>query len=319
MTDLMLADRTILVVIPTYRRTELLAPLVGVVREQIGALPARILIVDNDQSRSAESVARDLGTDYLAEPTPGIAAVRQAGLAAASPDDLVIMVDDDVLPSEGWLTALLNVWDVYQPTAVMGYVRYVWPTEADPWIVAGGFMRRTVHPTGTLLTHFVTGNVLIDARETRRLGITFDASLELSGGEDSRFGEDIIRFGGTIVASAESVCIDEVPPSRLTRGFVRTRTISHGSLLSRFSLQRESGVPLPIRRLGAFAGGAARWVIFTVQHLWGRIRNDERLDATAQRRAWFAVGRMLGAAGRTQREYARTDKTAIARESEETS
>src|SRR5690606_41730476 len=60
---------------------------------------------------------------------PGIAAVRQTALDAAEDDELAVMIDDDVMPEPGWLRGLLTVWNESHATAVVGYVRYVWPTE----------------------------------------------------------------------------------------------------------------------------------------------------------------------------------------------
>src|SRR5690606_23607580 len=130
-------------------------------------------------------------------------------------------LDDDVVPQEGWLPTLLGAWQRYGADAVMGYVNYVWPPEASEWIVAGGFMRRDAHPTGTPLPTLATGNALVDMATVHRLGLHFDRSLGLSGGEDSLFGEQLVAAGGTIVACLESVCVDDVPVARTTREFVK--------------------------------------------------------------------------------------------------
>src|SRR5699024_8361651 len=127
------------------------------------------------------------GVGYVPVARPGIAAVRQAALDHVRDGHLLVMIDDDLLPEPGWLDGLVSVWRNTGATAVMGYVRYVWPAGTDPWIKAGGFMRRTLFPTGTRLTALATGNVLIDPAAVRRLGIGFNLSLGLSGGEDSHF------------------------------------------------------------------------------------------------------------------------------------
>lgn len=301
--------RDVLIAIPTYRRTQLLPALISEIAAQAADLTpsrkVRVVVVDNDPARSAEPVAASSGAGYLTEATPGIAAVRQAALDAADDGELVIMVDDDVFPESDWLRALIATWESHRATAVLGYVRYVWPDAADPWIVAGGFMRRTPHPTGAPLQTFVTGNVLLDADALRRSGIGFDLSLGMSGGEDTRLGQDILRHGGTIVACAESVCRDEIPPARVTPAFVRTRTISHGEIRVRVDLHGLTGARALVGRAVAFAGGAVRWVVFSTLHQVGRVTGNLTRNAVGQRRAWFAIGRMRAALGRGGAEYAR--------------
>ncbi len=300
----------LLIAIPTFRRTELLPPLLAEIATQTSASPlaerVRIAVVDNDPERSAEPVTAGHAAAYFAEATPGIAAVRQRALDEAQEGELVIMVDDDVFPEEGWLDALVDTWERTRATAVLGYVRYVWPEGTDPWITAGGFLRRTPHPTGTPLRAFVTGNVLIDADAVRAMSVRFDVSLGLSGGEDSLFGDDVLAAGGSLVAAAESVCRDDVPPARTTRAFVRQRTVNHGVLHTRFALRGHTGIGLFLRRIAALGGGGVRWTAFTAQHLWGRARGDLTRDATGQRRAWFAIGRMAGALGSRRAEYGRS-------------
>ncbi|MGB3731836.1 glycosyltransferase family 2 protein [Microbacterium sp.] len=301
--------RDLLIAVPTYRRTELLPGLIAEITAQAAALApprgTRVIVVDNDPARSAAQIVAATRAAYLAQPVPGIAAVRQAALDAAMTGELVIMIDDDVFPEPGWLRALVETWESQRPTAVLGYVRYIWPSDADPWIVAGGFMRRTPHPTGAHLQTFVTGNVLLDADALRATGVRFDLSLGMSGGEDTRLGQDILRSGGTIVACAESVCRDEIPLERVTRAFVRTRTISHGEIRVRVDLNGLTGARAFAGRVAAFAGGLIRWLTFTMLHLAGRLTGNIRRNAVGQRRAWFAVGRMRAARGRWGAEYAR--------------
>ncbi|MGN7966831.1 glycosyltransferase [Microbacterium sp. 22179] len=300
----------VLVAVTTFRRTELLPPLVAAIRDATGAAGTRmrIALVDNDPERSASAVAAGLGVDYVSEPTPGIAAARQAALDAARPGELVAMVDDDVVPQPGWLDALLRVWAAEHPAVVMGYVEYVWPEGTDPWIVAGGFMRRRRRITGQHLDALATGNVLIDAAQVRQLGVSFDTNLGLAGGEDMLFGRAILAAGGSIIASADSVVRDEVPAARTTREFVRRRTISQGQMRTRL-LTRTSSTPRRILLRGVhLLGGVARLIVFSARGALARLRGDVAAHAVLTRRTWFAQGRILGAIGHVTPEYARPPK-----------
>lgn len=297
----------VLVAVTTFRRTELLPTLVDAIH---GAARAsgermRIAVVDNDPDRSAAAVAGALGVDYVSEPVPGIAAARQAALDAARDGELVAMVDDDVVPQPGWLDALVDVWLAQRPAVVMGYVEYVWPDGTDPWIVAGGFMRRRRRVTGQRLDALATGNVLIDAPQVRRLGAAFDTTLGLAGGEDMLFGRSILAAGGSIVASADSVVRDEVPAARTTREFVRRRTVSQGQMRTRLLTRTRSPLRRTALRGAHLLGGIVRLAVFSARRMIALARGDVAADAVLQRRAWFAQGRILGALGRITPEYAR--------------
>ncbi|MFT3877008.1 MAG: glycosyltransferase [Propioniciclava sp.] len=299
--------RPVLVAITTYRRMPLLPPLVEVIGAQAEALGRRcaIAVIDNDPERSAEETARSLGVRYVHEPTPGIGAARRAALGSADDDDLLVMVDDDVMPEERWLAELVATWEAYRPSVVKGWVRYAWPADCDPWISAGGFMRRDRHATGTRLTSLSTGNVLIDVADVRRRGVDFDPGQGLAGGEDTLFGEALLAAGGTIVASADSIVLDEVPRDRATVAFVRRRTIAHGVTHSSLRLRGRSGLAAVRARAAALAGGAVRMVAFQAVHVVGKLTRNVSMDAVGKRRYWFAIGRIKGALDVRVDEYAR--------------
>ncbi|WP_405218074.1 glycosyltransferase family 2 protein [Agrococcus sp. Ld7] len=300
-------ERPVLIAVPTFRRAGRLAGLIALIRAEAATVraPTRLLLVDNDPDRSAEQAAAALGVTYLPEPLPGISAARQAALDAARADELVVMIDDDLVPEPGWLGGLIEAWRGHTPTVVMGYVRYVWPEGTDPWIAAGGFMRRTRFPTGTALSALATGNVLIDVAQARALGITFDLSLGLSGGDDLEFGRALLAAGGTIVASAESVARDEIVPERTSLAFVRKRAICQGQIRARL-LSRDAHPPArAAKRAGHLVGGLLRVPTFAAAGHWARLRRDPRSSAVYRRRLWFAQGRVLGALGRLTPEYAR--------------
>ena len=302
------ASRRLLVAVATYRRTELLPPLIAAMRDDAArsGLGVRLLVVDNNPDRDAGQTAAALGVDYAWQPIPGIPAARQAALDAAADDELLVMLDDDLVPEPGWLRGLLEPWRASGATAVMGYVRYVWPASTDPWISSGGFMRRTLHPTGTRLSDLATGNVLLDVAQLRALGIGFDVSIGLAGGSDLQLGRDILAAGGTIVASADSIARDDVEPARTTRAFVRRRSIAQGQARVRLLCRDSSRSRALAKRGGHLLGGVVRLPAFAIGEQWARVRRDVAASATYRRRLWFAQGRVLGAIGRIDPEYART-------------
>lgn len=296
-----------LVAVTTYRRAELLGPLVARIHSQCGAGPGapRVLVVDNDAGRSAEATAGSLGVDYACVPTPGIAAARQGALDAAEGSDVLVMVDDDVMPEPGWFDELVAVWRDTGATAVMGHVRYVWPDSCDPWLVDTGYMRRTRHPRGHRLSALATSNVLLDMAQVRDLGVGFNLSLGLGGGEDTYFGRDVLARGGTIVAAPDSVVRDDVPSERATLEFARRRAITHGQTRSRFLIDHPSPAVRRLRSARELLGGVVRLVVFTAGAAAVPRRLDRRRNAVLTRRSWFARGRILGALGRSDSLYGR--------------
>lgn len=303
------AERDLIIAVTTYRRTDALAVLLPAIDRQAQEFTdrdVRRIVVDNDPDQSAADVAAHAGWEYAAEERAGIGAARHRALAAGAGRDLVVMLDDDLTPEEGWLRALVSTWSALRPTAVMGLVRYHWPEGTDPWLSEGGFFRRQEHPTGTRLPSLATGNVLIDAADAARRGVQFDADRGLAGGEDTQFGAALVAAGGTIVACAESVAHEEIPAHRATRDFVRRRAISHGESRSRMRLEPLQGARLAVTRAVLLAGGALRWAAFSAANALAHLRRDVPSQARFRRRAWFALGRIRGATGRFGAEYART-------------
>lgn len=298
----------VLVAVPTYRRTELLPSLLEEIGKQAEGLspprPCRIALVDNDPAQSAKSIAAVAGAEYLAQPVPGIGPTRQRALEHAGPGELVVMIDDDLVPEPDWLSGLLGTWERHRPAVVLGFVRYVWPDGTDPWIAAGGFMRRIRYPDGTRLDHVATGNVLIDADVVQALGVAFEQGPGLTGGEDTRFGQQLIRAGGAVIASVGTVR-DDIPVERTTRDFVRRRTIGHGQTRALLEIGDRLGAARQLARARALGGGIARWLVFTGSGVHATLRRDMPGSAVARRRAWFAIGRMKGVVGRRISEYAR--------------
>lgn len=297
--------RPLAVAVTTFRRPEQLAALIPLVLEQAVEFGARFYVVDNDPAQTARSVAEDHGITYVCQPVPGIAAARQAALDHAQPDELVVMIDDDVRPQGGWLAGLIACWADSHPAAVMGYVDYVWPPRTDPWVIACGAMRRTSRSTGSVITTLATGNVLLDAAQIRALDVRFALDLGLQGGEDSVFGAELTAAGGRIVACRESVVRDEIPAERATREFARRRLMAQGGSLSTAALRGRHGIARVARRIRLLLGASARLALFTARATFSRARGDVPRNAVDTRRMWVARGRLAGALGKAAAEYAR--------------
>lgn len=301
------------VCVPTYQRLHLLGDLIPTLLLQCqesasAGHPARIWIIDNDPLKSAqELVSRFPDVTYSAEPTPGLAAVRNHALDRC-PTRLLAFIDDDETPSSGWLTSLLDTWRATGAQAVAGQVQSRFLEPLDPWVAAGDFWRRRSLPTGTPVSTAACGNLLLDIGFVRSAGLRFSERFALTGGEDSFFSTQLSKAGGRIVWCNESVALDLVPPHRTTRSWLRQRRIRSGNTVARVALlsaRDERGalrILLAGRGLIRFGGGAMRRVA-------GTIARSQRHQARGFSTMYRGYGMMAGAAGFTYAEYDRTGRT----------
>lgn len=273
----------------------------------------RIVVVDNDPEESGRATAvagpRAVPIEYVVEAKPGIAAARNRALDACADSRLLAFIDDDEVPAQGWLTALLAAWRTFQADAVMGRVISLLPDEVDPWIPAGGFFERPVHATGTRLDAAATFNVLVDLDTVRRFALRFDESLGLSGGEDTIFFRQLVRAGGTIVACEESVATDPLDGERATRRWVHRRAISQGSVLQTTRLRLASSRSARfLTRAQGIAGGFARigagcGLVMVGVATWSLARR-----ARGSRMVLRGCGVLIASLGLRYRTYRRTDR-----------
>jgi hypothetical protein len=147
----------------------------------------------------------------------------------SSGSDILVFIDDDERPREGWLAPLVTTWQRSGASAVMGRVISEFEGELDPWVAAGEVFRRRSMATGTPITVAAAGNLLLDLSQVNRFGARFDARVGLGSGEDSLFSRELVRRGGSMVWCQESVATDVVPRSRMTRAWVLARARSHGN------------------------------------------------------------------------------------------
>lgn len=303
----------IAVAIPTFRRPDRLAQLLAVLparfSELEGEVVASVIIADNDPAASARAVAAasPVETTYVIEEVPGIAAVRNRLLAAAAHVDLIAFIDDDEIPLEGWLNALVRTWREHdRPAAVMGRVISVFETSVDPWLDHTGVFRRRERPTGSEWGVAAAGNLLLDVDQIRALGTRFDQTLGLAAGEDTLFSKQLVAAGGRIVWCNESRAEDQVPAERLTREWAMRRAYNGGNSAVRVEL-RMSGSALAATAVRArrAVGGVARAIAGYARHLAGRITGNVRHDARGLRTTYRGLGMITGALGREHQEYSR--------------
>ncbi len=224
------------VCICTYKRPELLSRLLDRLREQTsdGLFAYSIIVVDNDQLRSAEALvsvfssSTDIPVQYCVEPRQNIALARNKAVETAN-GDFVAFIDDDEFPPKDWLLTLFTTCSEYHVDGVLGPVKPVFDVKPPQWVVRGRFYDRPTYPTGLVIDWKKgrTGNVLLNRRIFVNERDPF--RMEFRTGEDQDFFRRMIEKGYVFVWCDEAVAYEVIPPTRWKRTFMLRRALLRGA------------------------------------------------------------------------------------------
>jgi len=264
--------RDICVGICTYKRPELLRHLLHQLRTQEtrNLFTYSILVVDNDDARSAEPVVAEFArtsnipVQYYSEPRQNIGLARNKVVQNCH-SDFLAFIDDDELPIPAWLLLLLQTYDQYEADGVLGPVKRRFDVPPPHWVLKSGFYDRPVRPTGSAVHSLEgrTGNVLLNMDLFRESDARFDPAFR--GGEDTDFFRRMIAKGHKFVWSAEAEASEVVPPARWNRWFLLRRALLRGASNlnhSNFGFREvvKSALAVPAYTL------ALPWTLFWGQH-----------------------------------------------------
>lgn len=305
--------RPVVVAMLTYRRPADLAEALPRILAHTERAGATLLIVDNDPEGSAAATVAAVGGDgrpgrvgYVNETRPGIAAARNRALDEAPADALLIFIDDDERPTEGWLDLLLATWTTHRSAAVVGPVVSEYEVEPDRWVAAGRFFDRRRLPTGTAVDVAATNNLLLDLAQVHAHGLRFDEAFGASGGSDTLFTRQLVGAGGRMIWCDEAVVIDKVPASRVTRDWVLRRAFRSGNSWTRTSLEMASSMPRRTAVRGQTLGiGAARIGAGAAAVLLGTLTRNLARRVRGVRTLCRGAGMAAGAFGYVYQEYRR--------------
>lgn len=304
---------SVTIAILTYRRPTQLARTVRAVTELIAGgeplagISADVLVIDNDADRSARSLTESdfPSVRYVCEPEPGIAAARNRALLESATSDLLIFIDDDEMPRIGWHTRLIETWRSSGALAVVGRVVPSYQAPPDSWILAGGFFDRPVRGTNSRMSSLAAGNLLLDLRQLRESGLTFEEPFGATGGEDSLLGQRAALAGYQLVSCDDSVVEDMVPIERLTRGWVLRRAYSHGNLQALIDCELADGMPrTALARARRVLAGSVLVSAGLARAALGYVGRSEAHQAKGLRKVCRGLGMCTGAAGSVYEQYA---------------
>ncbi len=304
---------SLVVAIATYNRPAELAGTLPLVAAQVADLDlsARVLVVDNDAHGSAAQVVAALGlanVSYVVEPVAGIAAARNRALDEArdAGDNLLVFIDDDECPRDGWLKGLVDEYRKTRPAAVVGPVVSEFAGPVESWIEGGGFFERRRLPTGTEVGVFATNNLLLDMKQIAVHNLRFDERFGLTGGSDTLFSKQLSATGARMVWCDHAIVVDHVPLERMTRQWVLNRAMRYGNSASRTAVVLADGTVARSRvRVEMLLRGAARVGLGAARITAGSVAGNERHRARGQRVYMKGRGYIMGALDRAYTEYAR--------------
>ncbi len=284
---------TVTVVTPTMNRPEpLRRALASLIAQDLPAgIAMDLVVVDNSADSNAREIVGEIASrapcrvQYVAEPRPGVATARNAGVAAAS-GTFIAFLDDDEEASPGWLAAMVSCAHKTGAAACFGPIEACAEEGAEIGPFEPYFSRGWGLADGTDITgraaYLGTNNAMLSREALLASAGPFDESLNRSGGEDSLLLQQVVARGGRLVWCAAAEVIEWVPKRRLDWAYVKRRKFLSGQIRT-FVL----GMLDPPRRgamLFWMAAGAVQFTVFGAATVFLRLFGSNRaarLSATA--------------------------------------
>src|SRR5262249_49531673 len=142
--------------------------------------------------------------------------------------DFIAFIDDDEIPSPGWLDELLWTQAEFGADVVSGPVLAHYNPGIADWIKAGGFHNSVFRPTGTCCITAATQNVLFGTHVLKTVP-AFDDTFALSGAEDTDFFLRAGKAGYKIVWCQNAVVFQRISAKRGTLGWILRREYQTGN------------------------------------------------------------------------------------------
>ncbi|ANN68445.1 glycosyltransferase family 2 protein [Bordetella bronchialis] len=216
------------VVVPTYRRPDLLERCLGaLLRQTLPANDYEIIVCDDGPSEAARQtvqktmpVAGGPTVRYIpVHDTQGPAGARNAGWRAARAP-LIAFTDDDTVPDPAWLAAGLAA---FRPDADALSGRIVMPLPPDPTDYEKDASRLQD-------AEFATANVFVRRAVLEQVG-GFDPRFRLAWREDSDLHFTLLEHGMRILRAPQAIVVHPVRPAAFGAGIGMQRKILYDTLL----------------------------------------------------------------------------------------
>jgi len=222
------------VCIATHKRHLGLERLLDSLTSQKGASPFEVVVVDNDQKKSAQKVAlrfRDkIPLTYLVEPVRGIARTRNRAVAI-SQSPFLAFIDDDEWATPGWLAALECGQNRSAADVVIGRVEIEFDPEVSELVRRCGLFDPSPLPDGAIVPSHLTrtSNAFVRREALPDKAAPFSTRFDLTGGEDVHLFRRMIESGARVVASTRAVVFEYRPVSRANVNWIFRRAMRNGA------------------------------------------------------------------------------------------
>jgi len=293
------------VCIATHKRIRGLQKLLNSLVDQQQAPSFEVIVVDNDEAKSAEAVAlqfRDkLPLTYLVEPIRGIARTRNLAVAA-SQSPFLAFIDDDEWAVPRWLAEFDCAHSRTNADAVIGPVEVEFDSEVSELVRNCGLFDRAPLTDGDPVPWYYTrtSNAYIRRDALPEHHAPFSTRFDLSGGEDSHLFKRMIDSGSRVVACANAVVFEHRPVTRANFAWILRRALRNGVTFAELNWHC---MPTAMRlRCGLKSAyvGCTEWVL-----AGGDWKHDRRKAGQHVVAGAAEVGKMLYALGIQINEYRR--------------
>ncbi len=252
-----------------YQADESLIPTLRALQDQRSRKGEPQVVVVTQRPRPSFSAVREAvraseTMRFVEDSGIGLSRARNLGIRN-SDGDIVVFVDDSVLPEQGWLEAIETAFDEQGCDCVGGAIVPEWPTSLPRWFSApieesvGG---RTSMARGTMAfpkTPF-GGNIAFRRSVFETCG-PFDTRLGRTGaalisGEEVELCFRIYAAGGTVFFEPSARVRHRVSATRLTKEYSRSRWYWQGRTTVRIYRIRGLRPPSGIKAIAVFGGFA---------------------------------------------------------------
>lgn len=227
----------VVVAVCTFRRPKGLSSVLHAVdRQSCRNFRLGILVVDNDPSGSAQAGVEQAQLSahhdiiYIHASTKGLVHARNVALNfVRDAQPCLVFVDDDEVPSDGWLEAFWNTHLADSRAIVAGPVRPVFEEALPTWCPNGRFWLRREYVDGVLIHDFVPDGNILYPPALLADGWQYDVNYNTSGGQETDLQKRWLSEGRPIRWSSSAVVLESIPAGRMTLKYARDR-VYFGSL-----------------------------------------------------------------------------------------
>jgi glycosyltransferase involved in cell wall biosynthesis len=230
------------VVVPTYNRASSLRRLLYALR-RVEAPPGGldVIVVDDGSADDTEAVVERAGFVYVRQKNAGPSAARNRGWRTAT-GTVIAFTDDDTVPSESWLTDLLEPFADPTVVAVGGSVVPLHPGRLATFVQLERLVDHGVDDSGQV-RYLVTANAAFRRSVLEAVG-GFDEAFPAAAGEDVDLSMRVARHGKLVRVPGAVVAHEH----RLTLGSLLGTYRRHGRARAHLSRKYDDlGTAAPAR------------------------------------------------------------------------